>query len=77
VASDTAPVREVITHGENGLLFPFHDQKALVETVCSALDDPMRGERMRANARETVVSRYELRNCLTDQVRMIERVLRG
>lgn len=77
VASDTAPVREVIAHGENGLLFPFHDQKALVETVCSALDDPERGERLRANARETVVSRYDLRNCLADQVRMIERVLRG
>ena len=77
VASDTAPVREVITDGENGLLFPFHDPAALVETVCAALDDPMHGARLRTAARETVVSRYELRDCLAAQVRLIERVLRG
>lgn len=77
VASDTAPVREVIAHGENGLLFPFHDPAALVETVCTALDDPTRGERLRAAARETVVARYDLRACLAAQVRLFERVLRG
>ena len=77
VASDTAPVREVITHGENGLLFPFHDTAALVETVGAALDDRGRGERLRAAARETVVSRYELRTCLAAQVRLFESVLRG
>lgn len=77
VASDTAPVQEVITHGENGLLFPFHDGAALVETVCAALEDPVRGERLRAAARATVVERYELKACLAAQVRLIERVLRG
>jgi len=32
---------------------------------------------MRAAARETVVSKYDLRLCLTQQVQLIERVLRG
>lgn len=77
IASDTAPVREVIAGGENGLLFPFHDAAALVDTVCNALDDPARGQRLRAAARDTVVTRYELRDCLAAQVRLIERVLRG
>ena len=77
VGSDTAPVREVITHGENGLLFPFHDVDALIDTVCTALDDQERGARLRAAARQTIVERYDLRHCLTRQVQMIERVLRG
>ena len=77
VGSDTAPVREVIRHGENGLLCAFHDADALVAAVCTALDDPERGARMRAAARETVVSGYDLRHCLAAQVRLIEQVLRG
>ncbi len=77
VASDTGPVREAIAQGENGLLFAFHDHAALVETVCAALDDPARGARLRQAARETVVSRYDLRQCLVDQARLIERVLAG
>ena len=75
VASDTGPVREVIQHGANGLLFPFHDGYALVETVCAALDDPVRGSAMRKAARETVVGRYDLRQCLAAQARLIERLL--
>ncbi len=77
VASDTGPVREVIAHGENGLLFPFHDGDALVQTLCAALDDPERGAKLRAAARQTVVERYELRLCLAAQARLIERVLKG
>ena len=77
IGSDTAPVREVIRHGENGLLFPFHDTAALVETVCAALDDPEQGQRLRAAARQTVVDSYDLRQCLTRQIQMIERVLQS
>ena len=38
VASDTAPVREVITDGENGRLFPFFDPTALVARVRETLE---------------------------------------
>lgn len=37
VGSDTAPVREVIRHGENGLLVGFFDAHALVRRVKQAL----------------------------------------
>ena len=77
VASDTGPVREVIRDGENGLLFAFSDGAALVETVCSALDDQVRGTRLRQSARDTVVARYDLRQCLIQQARLIENVLQG
>ncbi|MBU6268889.1 MAG: glycosyltransferase [Sphingomonadales bacterium] len=75
VASDTAPVREVIQHGANGLLFPFHDGDALVRTVSEALDDAERGARLRQAARATVVERYDLRDCLRQQLQLVERLL--
>lgn len=37
VASDTGPVKEVISHGHNGLLVPFFDTDVLSETVSLAL----------------------------------------
>ena len=39
VASDTAPVREVLSHDDNGRLVDFFDGDALVGEVCDLLDD--------------------------------------
>lgn len=50
VASDTAPVRDVITHGENGLLFDFFDGAALADRVTEVLQDPARFDAMAAEA---------------------------
>jgi len=50
VASDTAPVRDVITHGDNGLLFGFFDRQALVERVTEVLREPARFDAMAAEA---------------------------
>lgn len=64
IASDTAPVRELID-GENGMLVPFFDIPQLSERVIEALSDPRRFDKMRLAARETAVSRYDLtRVCL-------------
>ena len=40
VASDTAPVREVITHGETGLLVDFLSPEALARQVIDVLARP-------------------------------------
>ena len=37
IASDTAPIREVIEHGKNGLLVDFHDHGALAKQVIEVL----------------------------------------
>ncbi len=39
VASDVAPVREVITHDQTGRLIDFFDGKAMVREVCDLLED--------------------------------------
>lgn len=54
IGSDTAPVREVISDGENGLLVPFFDVEAIADTVCAAIDDPKRFAGVRKHARDSV-----------------------
>jgi glycosyltransferase involved in cell wall biosynthesis len=64
VGSDTAPVREIID-GENGLLVPFFDQQALVDSVVDALARPQAYRPMRQRARQTVQARFDMqRHCL-------------
>ena len=72
VASDTAPVTEVLIDGENGLLVDFFDTQALVARVLEALRDPTRGQALRAAARNTVVQRHDLkRRCLPAALKLV------
>ncbi|GAB7528010.1 glycosyltransferase [Pseudomonas sp. 3A(2025)] len=65
LASDTAPVTEVIEDGSNGLLVDFFDPERLAETVAEVLADPARYQTLRDNARQTIVERYDLKSvCL-------------
>jgi glycosyltransferase involved in cell wall biosynthesis len=51
VASDTAPVRDFVTHNKNGLLTPCLDPDKLAETILGSLDDSPKTRRLRAGAR--------------------------
>lgn len=65
VGSDTAPVREVIRDGENGLLVDFFDPEALGRRIGEVLYNPGKFAEMRNKARSTVVEQYDLdRRCL-------------
>jgi glycosyltransferase involved in cell wall biosynthesis len=64
VASDTAPVRDVIEHGENGVLTPFHDHLALAESVAALAADAPRRALLSARARETAVLGFDVRPCV-------------
>ena len=73
VGSDTAPVREVIRHGENGLLVDFFDVPAWSRTLTEALAHPDRFTALRQAARQTVLDRYDLRGvCLPRMVDWVE-----
>ena len=74
IASDTAPVREVIQDGENGLLTDFFDIRALAEKVCAVLAEPAAFKRHRLRARQTIIDRYELENCLSAQINALKSV---
>ena len=64
VASDTAPVRDVIVDGENGVLTPFHDHHALAEAVCALVDDAPRRASLSRAARETAAVNFNVQACV-------------
>ncbi|WP_299648203.1 glycosyltransferase family 4 protein [uncultured Jannaschia sp.] len=69
VASDVAPVREVMTDGETGRLVDFHDPAALAETVTDVLARPEAHAGLGRAARAHVVAEYDfLTACLPRQI---------
>ncbi|WP_082490871.1 glycosyltransferase [Aureimonas sp. Leaf454] len=78
VASDTQPVREVVEHGANGLLVPFHAPHRLAETVASVLADRAGHATLGRAARRTVVDRFDTATvCLPAMMRLLEDPPRG
>ncbi len=76
VASNTAPVLEVLEHESTGLLVDFFDRSALVEQVCRALQDPGLRSRLGVVARRKAVAEYDLnRVCLPGQMAWVEGLL--
>ncbi|WP_137701061.1 glycosyltransferase [Marimonas lutisalis] len=72
VASNTAPVQELITHDETGRLVDFFDGDAIVEEVCTLLDDAKLRERLGKAARSHVVRNYDLQTiCLPRQLQWV------
>ncbi|MGZ2259603.1 glycosyltransferase family 4 protein [Roseobacter sp. A03A-229] len=72
VASDVAPVREVITHGETGLLVDFHTPDALAEQVINVLAEPTAHAHLGPAARAHVVEHHDFRTrCLPEHLRRI------
>ncbi|PSL21316.1 glycosyltransferase family 4 protein [Shimia abyssi] len=75
VASDTAPLREVIRHGETGRLFPFFDGNRMVDEICTVLDSADMRAQMGAAARKLAVETYDLQSvCLPRQLDWIDRL---
>jgi glycosyltransferase involved in cell wall biosynthesis len=76
IGSDTAPVRDVVRHGENGLLVDFFDENGLARQMAEACRNPEQFRHLRKNARETVVNEYNRATvCLPAWLNTIEEVL--
>lgn len=60
IGSDTAPVREVICHGENGLLTDFFDHERLADQIAEALYLPEKFSSMRRQAMVDMRQHYGL-----------------
>lgn len=78
VGSDTAPVREAIDDGQQGLLVDFFDSQALVNAIERLLANAELRERLGWQARQRVCERYDLkRYCLPRQVALVESMSAG
>jgi glycosyltransferase involved in cell wall biosynthesis len=68
VGSKTAPVEEVITHGENGMLVDFFDYKTLTNQILMLLDNPDLRKKLGNAARNLIIQHYDLNKiCLPNQ----------
>jgi len=73
VASDTAPVREVVINDETGRLVDFFDVKGLAANVAALCAAPKERQRLGAAARAFAIDHYDLyRICLPGQMAWVE-----
>jgi glycosyltransferase involved in cell wall biosynthesis len=75
LASDTAPVREMIEHGKNGLLVDFFDVERMAETASKVLDAPNEYKPLGQAGVELIRSRYDLDICLPQMLELYEDAL--
>jgi glycosyltransferase involved in cell wall biosynthesis len=73
LGSDTAPVREMIRDGENGLLADFFDADALAAKALTALRDPAGSRALGRAAETTIIERYSLEAVLPKMLALYER----
>jgi glycosyltransferase involved in cell wall biosynthesis len=71
VASDTAPVREVVTDGVEGLLADLRSPEAIARRVEEALDDRALRARLSEAARGRALSQYDLADLLPRHLRLM------
>ncbi|MFO0808336.1 MAG: glycosyltransferase [Gemmataceae bacterium] len=76
LASDTAPVREMIEHGRNGLLTDFFDSDTMADVADRVLSVPADYAHLSPAAVATVRERYSLDVCLPQMLAMYEDALR-
>ncbi len=74
VASDTAMLREFITHRRNGLLTPFHDPDKLADAVLTALEDRALNARIRRGARRFAERALSMADYLATYETLIRRL---
>jgi glycosyltransferase involved in cell wall biosynthesis len=75
IGSATAPVQEVIRHGENGVLVDFFNADEIAAAMIHALEKPADYREMRLQARRTVQSRYDLNTiCLPQHLALVDAV---
>lgn len=75
VASNTAPVLEVIEDNYNGLLTDFFNVDKLTAKIEYALDNQEKMKKIRQNARQGVIDKYDLTKVLPQQIHIINNLI--
>jgi glycosyltransferase involved in cell wall biosynthesis len=72
LASDTAPVREVIQHGQNGLLTDFFDVERMAQAASEVLDRPEDSKDLGRRGVDLIRDQYSLEVCLPQMRQLYE-----
>ncbi len=76
IGSNTEPVTEVIKDNENGLIVDFFDSEKLAIRVTNVLEKSNKYNKIRENARKTILQKYDLDTiCLPQHLNLINEVL--
>ena len=73
LGSETAPVKEMIRHGENGLLADFFSPEDFADKAVEVLKDPAAARPLGRAAEKMIVERYSLEAVVPQMVAMYER----
>jgi glycosyltransferase involved in cell wall biosynthesis len=69
IASDTAPVREVLSDTKNGMLTDFFDPRQMSIKVVTLINDATKRLQLSTNARDSAIKYYDLRSiCLPNSI---------
>ena len=77
VGSNTAPVSEIITDGDNGLLVDFFSPIELSHRITTVLHDELLSNHLSHNARKFVLQNYSLDTCVPHQLQLISNTIRS
>ena len=75
LASDTAPVREMIRHEENGLLVDFFDVDGFVAAANRVLDEPAAYRALGSAGVKMIQENYRLEDCLAKMLALYQQVI--
>ena len=73
VASDTAPIREVMRDGDNATLFNFFDHAALASRIAEAQQGGPAMQRLRDAARRSALDHFDRRDCVAAGLSLLDR----
>ena len=76
IASDIAAAREVVIHGQTGLLFRKGDLEDMAEKILLAAGDPLLREKIGKPAREQVLRRHDLETIAEEYLVLIRDLVR-
>jgi glycosyltransferase involved in cell wall biosynthesis len=77
IASNTAPVKEVITHNYNGVLTDFFDYQELASKVSYLLDNPDDRGKLAQKARSFIQKNYNLDKILPQYITLLNEIKAG
>lgn len=77
VATDMPGCREIVRHGENGLLVPANDPRALAEALRTLVEDAPLRKDMGARGREIALAEFREEQIIDSTVKLYDELLGG
>jgi glycosyltransferase involved in cell wall biosynthesis len=75
VTTDVPGCRDVVRHGQNGLLVAPHDQNGLTAAIAELLDDPAARRRLGAKGRERALAEFDVQGVAEQTLSLYAKVL--